>query len=525
MPILDLSSVKSSSSTFKPSPEQEAVYRWVQDGDGNLVLMAVAGSGKTTTLIKACELMNGRVALAAYNKRIADEISHKLVSAGLGNVSAKTFHAFGMGMLNSQSKHRLEVNSFKVDDLLNNFVGENETEYRKTLMRLVSLSRNHAVEAAWSKADVSKWEKLIDHYSIPMYSDGDDYDLEDTLNIVCAVLEGCKALSDRVIDFDDMIWLPLVLQTPTEQFDWVLVDEAQDTNPARRLLARKMLRSGGRAIFVGDPHQAIYGFTGADADALDIIRREFAASSLPLSVTYRCPRSVVSFAQQYVSHIQAASTAPAGSVSSQTLEDFSKSLRSIQPTSAILCRNTRPLVSLAFELIRAGIACHVEGRDIGKSLLALTQRWKVQKASDLKHKLEAYRQKEVSKLRERRKYAEAEAIDDRVETVICIIDQLNYEASVWDVKSFINKLFDDTPEGQKAKRLTLSTVHKAKGREWPTVYLLDRANLMPSPYATQDWQLEQENNLIYVAVTRAQERLIEVVYSSKKESSTKDVSQ
>jgi ATP-dependent exoDNAse (exonuclease V) beta subunit len=58
--------------------------------------------------------------------------------------------------------------------------------------------------------------------------------------------------------------------------------------------------------------------------------------------------------------------------------------------------------------------------------------------------------------------------------------------------------------------VTLSTIHKAKGREWPKVFLLGRNRYMPSKYATQDWQLDQEKNLIYVAVTRAQEELIEV---------------
>lgn len=514
MPVLDLSAVRSTSS-HKPSPQQQAVYDWVRDGSGNLILTAVAGSGKTTTLREACKLMSGRVAFAAYNKRIADEIAVKLAADGIaGYVQAKTFHAFGLAMLRSGSPY-LEINNFKVDELLNNFVSQNEDAFRGTLTKLISLGRNHAVDVLWSKADARKWQELIEHYGVPMYADGDEFDLEDTLNIVCEVLEGCKALAPKVVDFDDMIWLPLVLNTPTEKFDWVLVDEAQDTNPARRELAAKMLKASGRAIFVGDPHQAIYGFTGADAQALQTIKQAFNCSELSLSVTYRCPQKVVSFAQNWVSHIQAAPSAPIGSVSTQTLESFRKEALSLRSTDAILCRNTRPLVSLAFELIRAGVSCHVEGRDIGKSLLALTQRWKVTQLRALKEKLVDYRRRELSKLHERKKYREAEALADRIDTVLCIADQCLEESTVWDLRKAIQSLFDDTAEGQKQKRLVLSTVHKAKGREWPTVYLLDRLNLMPSPYAEQDWQLEQENNLIYVAVTRAQEALVELVVGQK----------
>ena len=56
----------------------------------------------------------------------------------------------------------------------------------------------------------------------------------------------------------------------------------------------------------------------------------------------------------------------------------------------------------------------------------------------------------------------------------------------------------------------LTTVHKSKGLEWDTVYILGRDKLMPSMKATKDWQIQQEKNLIYVAITRAQKTLIDV---------------
>jgi superfamily I DNA/RNA helicase len=53
-------------------------------------------------------------------------------------------------------------------------------------------------------------------------------------------------------------------------------------------------------------------------------------------------------------------------------------------------------------------------------------------------------------------------------------------------------------------------VHKSKGLEWPVVHILGRGDIMPSPRAKQEWQMEQEINLCYVAVTRAQEILVDV---------------
>jgi len=66
-----------------------------------------------------------------------------------------------------------------------------------------------------------------------------------------------------MLDFDDQLYLPLLWKLRLFQNDFVFIDEAQDTNPVRRALAKLALRPGGRLIAVGDPRQAIYGFTGA----------------------------------------------------------------------------------------------------------------------------------------------------------------------------------------------------------------------------------------------------------------------
>ncbi len=63
--------------------------------------------------------------------------------------------------------------------------------------------------------------------------------------------------------------------------------------------------------------------------------------------------------------------------------------------------------------------------------------------------------------------------------------------------------------------LVLSSIHKAKGREWERVFWLDRAGTCPSKWARQAWQQEQERNLMYVCATRAKEQLIEVVAAVK----------
>ncbi|MEY9138574.1 superfamily I DNA/RNA helicase [Bradyrhizobium diazoefficiens] len=58
--------------------------------------------------------------------------------------------------------------------------------------------------------------------------------------------------------------------------------------------------------------------------------------------------------------------------------------------------------------------------------------------------------------------------------------------------------------------LTLSTIHKSKGREWQRVFWLDRLNTCPSKYAKLEWELEQEMNLCYVAATRSMGELVDL---------------
>jgi hypothetical protein len=257
--------------------------------------------------------------------------------------------------------------------------------------------------------------------------------------------------------------------------------------------------------------QAIYGFAGADSESLNNIAKEFNAVRIPLTVSYRCPKAVVAFARQWVNHIEAHQDAPEGSVSTITMEAMDKlGSDMLRAEDAIICRNTAPLVSLAFALIRRRSSCHVEGRDIGAGLIALAKRWKVKTVSTLRTRLEDYAAKQREKFMAQGKEEMAASLQDKVDTLIVIIDTLLPTDSVDSVISVILSLFGDTPEGQAPKNLTLCTAHRSKGREWHRVYLLGRNKYMPSKFARQDWQIDQEKNLIYVGVTRARSELIEV---------------
>lgn len=502
---------------FTLSPQQAYFLDWVSNSTGSCVLEAVAGAGKTTTLLEAVERTGGNVAIMAYNKKIADEISAKLAARGIGwqQAQAGTVHSFGFKAYR-KAFPQVRVDGNKVSTLIVDAMGGKTAPMhalyavRSDIEQLVSLAKQRALGVIGSVANAKLWHDIVDHFDL-FSADDEEAPAVDMSKVIAFAQDILRASIEQtdVIDFDDMVYQPLARRVRFFRYSWVFVDEAQDTNPARRALVRAMLAPGGRVVAVGDRAQAIYGFTGADADSLDLIAADFGAVRLPLTTTYRCPKAVVAFAKRWVSHIQAAESAPEGSVSQITLSElFTRN--DLNGHSAILCRNTKPLVALAFQLIRQGIACKVEGRDIGNGLVKLATKWKrVRTLHGLEQALAGWQDREITKALARKRETAAQAIEDQCETLRVIIDACRaaQEDSVDAVVYRIKRLFADDIDGGM---LTLSTIHKSKGREWNTVYWLDRANTLPSPYARQAWQVQQEHNLCYVAATRAMTSLVEV---------------
>lgn len=500
--------------SFNPSPQQTDFISWCKNGAGNAILQAVAGAGKTTTILQACAVTaNGSVQIAAFNKRIADEIKLKVAAMGMnGRVSADTFHALGFRAWRNIASPKLKVDGNK----LHQIADENTPQYLKSFaVKLVSLAKQQGIGLRHlSIRNKLLYNEIIDHHGlVELLSKNGEIEVTDELveeGIEAAInmlLESNKRIH-YVIDFDDMLYAPLLENVRIKQSNWVFVDEAQDSNTVRRMFVRKMMNLDSRAVFVGDERQAINGFAGADNESMQTIKKDFNCIELPLTVTYRCPKLVVSQAQILVSYIEAHDTAPEGVVDNISFEDFTKT--KFNATDAILCRNTAPLVSVAYSLIKQGIGCRVEGKDIGAGLLALANRWKIRDLSRLLDKLEEFAEKRIDKMMSEGKEVAAANFSDRVDSLKVIIEMLPPGSDINTLQQTITTMFGDSTEKYAKQLLTLSTVHKSKGREWETVFLLGREQFMPSRYARQEWQKIQEDNLIYVAITRTQHRLVYV---------------
>jgi len=504
---------------FVPSVQQAAFFNWIDSGSGSAMLEAVAGSGKTTTLLQALPRTSGTVAFVAFGKKIAEEIKARIARDGLdpqGRITASTVHALGLQIYRNHYP-RAKVDDKKLWNLATATPdGKDQLIPMHSIafaMRAVNMAKQAGIGATIDASDRDAWYRLVDHYSLDQYlSEENGTTLEDALRYACILL---KASNDctNAIDFNDMIYLPVRMKLASKfRYDWIFLDECQDTNAMRLELISRVSHENTRVVAVGDSRQAIFGFAGADSDSVAAITKRFNCVSLPLTVSYRCPQAVVREAQQWVSHIQAHETAPEGQVSHCDMTTFWDNIfPTLGAEDFVICRNTAPIVKLAYAMLAKGKACMVEGRDIGTGLVKLATKWKrVKTIAALRAKVEEWRSREMERAEKKGNDSRKASVIDQAECLLIIMAQFADDDKVERVRDSIQAMFGDTPEGARPIVLTLSTIHKSKGREARRVLWLGRNAYNPSRYARKDWEMLQEANLMYVAATRAKETLIYV---------------
>lgn len=301
--------------TFQLSPQQQEIFDFVSNDTRSLIVEARAGSGKTTTLVELSKrIPSSKLSLfLAFNKNIATELQTRLPL----NIQAKTFHSHCFSALQRNLPKRPKVEQDKVRWILQDSLGRSDLfKYGKYVTRLVGYAKNAGLGTDILSDDHVSWFALVDHFSLQ--GDSENFNEDSAIEIAQSTLAKSNEETWR-IDFDDMIYLALLRNVSFDKCNFVMLDEAQDTNGVQRALVHRMLAKGeikeitghdqsevqdfalvgdGRLIAVGDPFQSIYGFRGADADAMDTLAKEFSCVTLPLSVSYRCSKAVVKEAQR-----------------------------------------------------------------------------------------------------------------------------------------------------------------------------------------------------------------------------------
>jgi superfamily I DNA/RNA helicase len=300
---------------------------------------------------------------------------------------------------------------------------------------------------------------------------------------------------DIGVDYADMIFLPLAWKLTSRDYQLVVVDEAQDMTAAQLEIAERVC--DGRICVVGDDRQSIYKFRGADSGALDRLKAKLGALELPLTTTYRCGTSIVEHAQRLVPDIQAGPDNLHGVVDACTPTEL---LTLVRPDDFVLSRLNAPLVSITLRLLRNGIRATMAGRDVGAGVVAILKKLKVTDwtpLSQVQSLVEGWERKQVTKLAALGVPEEIDRIRDQADVLYAFIMDADTTKEMFNK---LDTLFTNVDGEPVTNSVLCSSVHKAKGLECRHVFVLKETFYRRG-------RTEEEDNCMYVAVTRAKEHL------------------
>lgn len=527
--------------TQKWSLMQQRIFEWFAKpglfrGE-SLLVRARAGSGKTTTIVEGVNRApEKRIWVAAFNADIAKVLSEKIRNP---NASAKTLHGVGMACIMREwgdeargldkdrgyaiAEEVLEDGSLATSIPLperligtaQELMGADGKPLPPTVDRGVIGCVAHLATRTKEVRPFARKREEVEEV-------GAKYDLlpDDRLESMgwsperisayaLKAMQVAAEFKDRRFDFADMIFLPLVNGWTYPRFDMTVIDEAQDMSEPMLAFAQRMTKRGGRIVVVGDDKQSIYGFRGADSEALDRLKRELDAEELPLTITYRCPLSVVRDAQRLVADFEARPGAPEGVL--RTIHR-SKLAEELRPGDMVLSRVNAALMPICIELLRSRKPAVILGREFGESLSKLVR--KVEKdcvpLEDFLESLSEWLSEKIEKLEESSERSAARKIElliDQGEALRAIAESMQETGAGKDSFALVDQIRVLFSAGDKRLVVSCATVHKVKGLEAERVFVL-KDTLYVYGKRRHD---PEERNIEYVAITRAKAELVYVV--------------
>jgi DNA helicase-2/ATP-dependent DNA helicase PcrA len=471
----------------------------IESDDPLLCVVAGAGAGKTRVLtlrvarrVREGTIEADRTLVTTFSRKAADELRTRLWSLGVAGVKAGTFHRTALGLLR---EHR-ELRSRPAPQLM--------TDRRRLLADVTNgdARRTRALdsEIGWAKARL-----------VPP----DDYEAEARRHRRRSGLRPeqvadaytryeAERTRRRLLDFDDLIVACADALAGDAEFAasirWrtrhLFVDEMQDVNPAQFRLLTAMLADEPDLFVVGDPNQSVYGFNGADPTLLARLPELLRGTKvIRLDENHRCTPQVVAVATAVLREGGSFSDdgevvpprttrvdGPVPQVISHATDDdeavwaASRAKLSRTPgrrwsSIAVLTRTNAQLATVKAAMDAALVPSRIAGSDLGP-------------ASDLRTESDNAGNPEGPR-------------DSRAGHAVAI--------DADDVLDDRNKFVDDAVTQD---HVVLTTFHRAKGLQWPTVMVLGlSAGLMPIASAQTDAAVDEERRLLYVALTRSEDEL------------------
>ena len=613
----------------------EAQRAAVEYIDGPSLVIAGAGSGKTRVLTyKIAYLLSqgmkpwSIMALTFTNKaaREMKERIGKLVGNDLAqHLYMGTFHSIFSRILRAEAEHIGFNNNFTIYDesdsrsLIKAIVKEmglDDKKYKPAAVHAkISMAKNNLMSAAAYESDAAIFEQ------------NKRAQMPEVGKIFVAYVQRCKQAN--AMDFDDLLTLTYQLFREHEdirhkyaaRFDYVLVDEYQDTNHVQMSIVMQLCQEKQRVCAVGDDSQSIYSFRGANIDNILNFQRQFQGTRLfKLEQNYRSTQTIVEAANSLIKHnrnqipkdvfsenakgekIQykpAYSDKEEAAIVAKDVKRIRREDGCQYSDFAILYRTNAQSRSFEEEFRKQGIPYRIYGglsfyqrkeikdiiayfrlvanpddeeaikriinypaRGIGATtvlkiadcahqnqvsfweVIGAPERYGLAVNKGTMNKLETFRLL-ISSFIERAQTTDVYELGDAIikESGISqdimsgkdaddLARQENLEEFLSGMSAFVEErreegrfdelflqdylqdvalLTDADSDGDKDEpRVSLMTVHAAKGLEFPTVFVVGlEENIFPSPLSAASLrELEEERRLLYVAITRAEKHCI-----------------
>ena len=496
---------------FPASTYQTAIFDFIEKGHGNLVVSAIAGAAKTTTLINCMRFIpeGKKVLFVSFNKHIAEEINRKVSNP---NAIARTCSSVGYEVCreNGIAVGENAVNNEKYVDYIRNNI-ETLTEYGE--IKSLSYAKGTYLRNIRQLVDLCRYTLAFKEREIKLLAE--KYGIvpvRDEFSVCRKILIWGSSHTD-VIDQTDMVWLPSVLNLNTKWLlkDFIFIDEAQDISLAQQELIMKCTKRGARIIAVGDKNQQINVWCGSDERAIEKFMEMPGTKTLPLPICYRCGKNIIEFANRLCTDKM---IAPEWAIDGEIIHDVS--IGEIRSKDMVLSRNTAPLIELQQKMLRLNKKVFIQGyKEIQNDFIELingTGAKKIDASCITKDGLFPMLYKsllgEIDKLMSVLHMDQTEALSNP--SVLYLYDNIMAIrvlaegcSSVEELVDKINVIFN----GDKEDAVLLSTIHRAKGLEADRVFIYHPSILENNRLATKEWEKKTERNLQYVAYTRPKKLL------------------
>lgn len=445
-----------------------------------LIVNAYAGTGKTSTLIEFCKARKDKKILyLSYNSSMRAEAEQKFKD--LSNVSVKTMHSLAYTELNIKEKYKDRLGSLRAMDIypaVSEMKKELQNFYATAILNFVRMFCNTSFELKDFLEEVSR--------------DSRAYEINSKMEL-SYILKKSEILwqdlqnNEKYAYEHDFYLKNYQLSKPKLDYDYILVDEAQDINAC---VIDIVMRQKAKKVFIGDTYQSIYKFRGA-VNSLDLLAKLKDAKILYLTQSFRCPQSISKLANEYLMLLNA----PRDFKGTTRIKKSDKKAQ-----NTVICRTNAKLFDIAVNnldkklFLVGGVASYNfdELLDV-QNLLFKKHEW-------IKNPFIA----KFKDVKELFSYVEETGEIDLKQRIFILFKYIHS-----DIKKLIKDITKQCVKEQSKAELILSTGHKSKGLEWDNVEIIDDfLNIRQELEEKDELKIAKEElNLLYVAITRAKNSL------------------